>query len=184
MNLWNAVPKEIRTAIWKLIDTDQLDSILVVSEEPYIPWELMIPTREREAQPRPPLGVAYAVGRWIPDNHVGPPHRIKLARSLVIAPDYPGPKPRPLLHAQLEAEQVVQRFPGEVLKPVDFDSVDDALFVPGYNLVHWVCHGANGSTPGVQAIYLEDSELTSLQVAGMRGMRSGLKDGPFVFLNA
>jgi hypothetical protein len=59
--LFRATPPELQTAFWRL--ADRLETILVVTAEPYLPWELMIPARGTEV--RRPLGVEYSVGRWV-----------------------------------------------------------------------------------------------------------------------
>ena len=102
--------------------------------------------------------------------------------SLVIAPNYPGPDPLPLVHAADEAKTVSDRVPGRILKPVLFQEVTKSLFDSQADLVHFVCHGVANSAPGIQALYLEDLRLDSNQMAALP--MSANPDKPFVFLNS
>ena len=172
-------------SIWQLIDAGKLRTILIVSEDPYFPWELMIPSRKADGMPTRralPLGIEFVIGRWIPVDNTSPPQDAQLTSSLVIAPDYPGPDPKPLEHAAEEARAVTARVPGRLLTPAKFEKVATSLFASQVDLVHFVCHGAASPAPGVQALYLEDCAFDSIQ---MKGLPFPVKpDRPFVFLNA
>jgi hypothetical protein len=156
--------------------------MLVVSEDPYFPWELMIPARyPGDPIPREPLGTQVAIGRWVPIDHRAPPQCAALTSSLVIAPKYSGPFPKPLIHAADEAKTVSARVPGRILEPARFREVTKSLFNSQTDLVHFVCHGAANKAPGIQALYLEDIQFDSNQMAGLRIENP---DKAFVFLNA
>jgi hypothetical protein len=191
IRLFEAAPPVFRKVFWALIDAKKpLKTIYIVSEEPYIPWELMVPNRklpnltneEREA-----LGVEFAVGRWTPktqeeDANISPPQRIRLRDSLVIAPQYSGNKV--LKHAPAEADYVCQHFPGRKITPAEFDQIDRDLKDKGVSLLHFVCHGS--SKVVVQEIYLEsDQTLDSDQILAMEGFKSACSSKrPLVFMNA
>jgi hypothetical protein len=182
--LWQIVPGPVKDIFWRLLDADKLKTIFINSEEPYIPWELMIPTRYKngELKQRHPLGAEFAIGRWIPGDHTSPVQAIPLTRSLVIAPSYKGPKPKPLAHASTEADYVRSKIPGESMTPVTFVSVVKELFAE-VDLIHFVCHGAESKSFGIQSMFLEDGELTSIQLDGMCDPEKKLH-GRLVFLNA
>lgn len=182
--LWDVSPRIVKEAIWELIDAGKLETILVVSAEPYFPWELMVPSRidAGTLAEREPLGVEFVIGRWIPVDHRSPPQRVSLTRSLIIAPEYPGPSPLPLAHAAVEARQVCACVAGRILTPAQFLKVKDALFVSHVDLVHFVCHGAASPAPGIQVLHLEDYPFDSNQMRGLPV--SAVHDEPFVFLNA
>jgi hypothetical protein len=189
IELWEAAPPIVRDAIWQLIDDGKLQTILVVSSDPNIPWELMIPSRYEggKREDRKPLGVEFAIGRWVPVDHRSPPQRAPLTRSLVIAPnypasDYPGGAPKPLPHAEVEASMVCARVPGQNLKPAGFEQVEKSLFGSQVDLVHFACHGVADCAPGIQALYLEDRPFDSIQMKGLPFPDD--PDTPFVFLNA
>jgi curved DNA-binding protein CbpA len=180
--LWEATPKPVRDIFWKLVDAERLKTILIVSEEPYIPWELMVPHRRGET--RQPIGAEFDVGRWLPSDFVSPAQQLVLSQSLVVAPDYPGPRPRPLAHAAREARLVLQVVDGEAVTPASESTFRLKAGASTANLLHFACHGAESSSLGVQAIYLEDSQLSSLQVAGMEALEKAFRTRPLVFLNA
>jgi hypothetical protein len=187
ITFFRAIPLQVQEAIWKAIDTGKLKSVLVQSAEPHIPWELMIPTRPSDVNQPPgdPLGVRYAMGRWVSGDSIAPPQRLLLKRSLIVAPDYPGPEPEKLDHAQAEAEYVVTLFPGIKVDRPDYATVADALQQESFNLCHFVCHGAKAVAGGSQTIYLLDEDtLSARQLSAMRGKVKSLAGRAFVFLNA
>lgn len=188
--LYHAAPESFKRVLWMLIDRKTPPrSISVTSEEPYIPWELMVPTRRLAngtLERRAPLGVEFAVGRWLHNDHLSPASRISLSDSFVIAPDYPGPKPAPLKNAPAEVALVLGRVAGDWIKPADLKSLDARLGAGGRSLLHMVCHGADDPRAGIQAIYLDGGvkRLLSLQVGQIAGVIEAFKKKPLVFLNA
>jgi hypothetical protein len=183
--LWDRVPEIVQNVVWRLIDDGNLRTILIVSADPFFPWELVSPQRhgrDGEFKQRPALGLEYSVGRWLPGNHTSPPQRVPLTSSLVVAPIYPGPEPKPLGHASAEAQLVQQHVPGTSLKPVALATLSKQLETPAVDLLHFVCHGAACKVLGIQSLYLETGQFTSLQFKGI--VRSTKPTYPFVFLNA
>jgi hypothetical protein len=187
-SLWEMTHERMQEVFWKLLDRGKLETILIVSEEPYIPWELMMPVRGQER--RRPLGVEFLVGRWLTREFLPPVQDVPLSRSLIVAPDYtaapkyPGTRPKPLDHAGPEVAAVLGTIPGERLKPATATRLVARLATSPADLLHFVCHGAAEDTLGVQVIYLEDKKLTSLQVKGMDELEDAFKRRPLLFLNA
>src|SRR5262249_24068589 len=80
---WSAAPPEFQDALGDLIDERERSgaagraTVYVVSEEPQLPWEIMVPSRPRAGQAdetRPmPIGVEFAVGRWVRRDGITPP---------------------------------------------------------------------------------------------------------------
>ncbi len=171
-----------------MIDSGKpLRTIAVVSDEPYIPWELMVPNRRHgeSMERRRALGVEFAIGRWINANGSSGPQKIRLVDSLVVAPEYKGR--RELKSAKDEADFVSTRFPpGQLVDPANLDHIDQTLAVTRASLLHFVCHGAESEGEVDQVIYLADEQpFASTQVKGLDGFPDFLaKSIPMVFLNA
>jgi len=130
------------------------------------------------------------VGRWLPPRrqNVAAPQELTLKHSLVVAPQYgPPPDPTPLKFAAAEAQFVLDTVPGEQVQPAKFDDVCSGLEKGTASLVHFVCHGSDGSEGdgfGLQIIKLESGKLTSVQLDGMDQLREAFSTHPLVFLNA
>lgn len=185
-DLYDVAPVIFRQALWDLIDSEHaIKTIAIVTEEPFIPWELMVPYRIKSGkrEQRDALGTEFCIGRWpIPDG-TSPAQQIPLRDSFVVAPVYVPP----LAFAADEAKLVVDNFHGEMIAPADFDGIEQKLGSQGKTLVHFICHGEDEETQDfVQIIRLENGQnLNSSQIRGMTDVdRIFEEKHPFVFLNA
>jgi hypothetical protein len=181
--LFKVAPKLFRDAFWELMDSKiAVKNIAIVSEEPFIPWELMIPHRSSDKD-RDPLGVEFCIGRWTSTDLKSPRQELALIDSYVVAPVYQDVKMQ-LAHSEDEAKFVASIFKGERITPAQFDSIAEKLTGGGRSLFHFVCHGvaAEGAS---QAIELEnDEQLTSTQIEGLGLQAAFEKLKPIIFLNA
>jgi hypothetical protein len=184
--IFDAAPAVFREAFWALVDDAaalaRLRTIAIVSDEPYVPWELMIPNRHRsgsEPEERQPLGVELVVSRWTAKDHVQPPQRLPLADSWVVAPTDSG-----LQKAADEARMVKDSFPGELIDPASIEMLDTFLGRGGRSLLHFVCHGT--SKEGQQALVMQGKEeLRPYFLRGMSNFEKAIRaHRPLVFLNA
>lgn len=182
---FNAAPENFKRLYWKLVDAGTPPkSIAVVSVEPHIPWELMLPERDPGASPRRmrPLGVQAMIGRWTRTQGTSGTQSILLKNSRVITPTYPS---KPLAHAKEEAELVTRTFPGSVISPADITTIRSEIRAAGeLTLLHFTCHGsANGSE---QTLILDNGyPLSSVVVSGMEELETLFACGQtMVFLNA
>lgn len=151
---------QARAATWK----DK--TLLVVSDEPYIPWELVWPYSQVTGEcDDAPWAVTLRLLRWLRRDAVstgydGPPAVIPLRRLACVAPDNTG-----LAHLVDERD-----FLRNLLRALSLDDVSppaagrrDVLALlrkGGYDWLHIVTHGAPPdaeSPPG--AIELEDAHL-------------------------
>jgi hypothetical protein len=183
--LFEAAPENFRQVFWELIDQKKpLETIAIVSAEPFVPWELMVPCRSSPAyERRLPLGVEFSIGRWTDEKTVAPSRTLNIVDSSVIAPAYSGSM---ILRNSLpEAQMVVAQYPGEIIRPAPFASVGKELGTVSRSLIHFVCHGKD-SPGGIQCIRLDDGEeLSSANVLGIDGIGELFaKKRPVVFLNA
>ncbi len=196
--LFDASPKVFQQSLWDLIDSrHEIKKIAIVSQEPFIPWELMRPYRmvRGKRQQRDALGTEFSVGRWPTTDGTSPSQKIPLLDSFVVAPTYVPP----LAFARAEAQLVLDCFAGEMITPADFDGIQQKLGGQGRSLIHFVCHGQDEETEAevirsadkrtrnrVQIIRLENGQtLNSMQILGMAGVDTIFEEKhPFVFLNA
>lgn len=185
--LFEASPEIFQKVFWELIDKGvPISTIAIVSEEPFIPWELMIPSRlvdGRYQEREKPLGVDFEIGRWTDERIIAPARQIVLSDSHVVAPEYEGELV--LSQAAAEAQMVFKQYPGTPIAPTDFAGLEAALGGVGRSLVHFICHGKD-EAGGQQAVYLErGSELSSVSILRMRGVAAIFAEKrPVVFLNA
>ncbi|MGR9249957.1 CHAT domain-containing protein [Rhizobium leguminosarum] len=181
--LFKEAPNVFKQAIWALSSAGKsIETIAILTEEPFVPWELMIPSTVPKGDDFDlPLGAQYSVGRWI-DEVAMPAFELGLNDSVVIAPEYEIDKA--LAQSQAEALAVNEAFAGDIVRPADFDDVVAVLTAPR-SLVHFVCHGEDKGTGG-QALLLDSSgRLTESNLDGITGARAAITaKGPVVFLNA
>lgn len=181
--LFNATPEVFRQAYWQLVnDKLPLDTIAVVSQEPFIPWELMVPTEGPNGEDHNlPLGAQYSVGRWV-HSAVAPTSVLAVSESQIVAPQYDAERTLP--QSQPEAAAVIATIGGRVVTPASFEDVSAAL-ISQSSLLHFVCHGEDEGTSG-QALLLDDNDvLTESSLLGIDGVKAAFKaKAPLVFLNA
>ncbi|MCX6853629.1 MAG: CHAT domain-containing protein [Verrucomicrobia bacterium] len=189
-NLFDAAPEHFRDAFWQLVrDKVPLSSIYIMSEEPHIPWELMVPNPQGtniDGRKWRPLGVEYAMGRWVHEGHVSPPGAVTVGGAFVLAPDYTGTSQAVLAKAKAEAAFVHKQFGGTAFEPVNFDAVSRRIGDELTPLFHFVGHGAVTEEGDDETIYLEgDETLSTTEVVGLDGFLDGFrKTRPLVFFNA
>lgn len=141
-------------------------TLLVVSDEPHIPWELVWPYNQATGQAdAAPWAVTLRLLRWlrrdaVSTGYAGPPAVIPLRRLACVAPNHTG-----LVHLVEERD-----FLRNLLHALALDDVSPSvaqrravlhlLRQGGYDWVHIVTHGAppHADTPP-GAIELEDAHL-------------------------
>jgi hypothetical protein len=188
--LFDASPKVFRELFWDLVDQGRMPrTIAIVSEEPYIPWELMIPWRRLEGKMdsrKFPLGVEFILARWTAEQAISARQSIPMSDCYVIAPKYVDK--RQLKYAQDEAKFMLGRFhppDGQAVVPADFQNISATFETGGKTVVHFACHGSTGND-GRQLIYLEsEPPLSADTLFGMDPLEKAFEEKhPFVFLNA
>jgi hypothetical protein len=186
INFYKAAPENFKIVLWKLIRLGALNTIYIVTDEPFVPWELMIPSDpDKPAVYRQPLGAEFAIGRWITNVSLSPPQRISINTALIVAAPF-GNEDADKLAAD-EAARIVTAFHGEQVKPPTLEKLEEMLKSSNADLLHFICHGKAGIGFGHQTLSLaESSELDSTLVAALDGFGTYFKRDatPIVFLNA
>ncbi|MFY9821568.1 MAG: CHAT domain-containing protein [Thermoanaerobaculia bacterium] len=184
MKLFKAAPALFQKVFWELVDSGKPPkTISIVTQEPHIPWELMVPNRRPPSgklQQRGPLGVEFLLSRWSSDDDVHPPQRILLRDAYVVAP-----RDSRLGAAEAEATVILDGFHGVRIDPASARQLDQAFQQHGAALLHFICHGKSGAG-GSQVLVMEKTqELYASALAAMPGIEMGFAASrPLVFLNA
>jgi hypothetical protein len=189
---WKAAPQVFQDALWALID-DHRDrqaegraSLYVATDDPLLPWELMLPAREKddgtpEERPRP-LGVEFAIGRRLRGDRRPPPELLPVRDSLLIAAEYQAEDRQ--LKPDAELEVLVRHFNGRRLEEASKAYFEQHLAENGASLVHFVCHGQ--AAADAETLYLDrDEPYSSGDVRDSEGFKAlCAAHHPIVFLNA
>ena len=186
-----AVPNDVWGAIHAAAaKVDGPPSILLVSEDPYVPWELAWVGAPLPDPSAPPFLSAQArIGRWVQaveqaDGRSRPapnPPRRKDVESLrVIWGDYSETDWANLDHAKKEGQLLERNYGATRIPPSSREMYDLLGGNPRSDLLHFAVHGLYGSDPGGEdGIILTDGTLHPDEVLAV-----DLEAAPVVFLNA
>lgn len=177
------IPPEARRLLWRM--RKEIKTVLLQSEEPWIPWELckLYGEEDGERVEGPFFCEAFAITRWVasPDN-VGPRPALSLGNLAVVVP---GDSELPYAR---EERQYLLSLAGNGRKvtevPARFLEVQRALRSGRYDGWHFSGHGASrGADPNWSVMQLERGERLTPENLG--GVMANLgKARPLVFLNA
>jgi len=135
------VPVEIQQRLWKARNT--LQAIQVISDEPFIPWELLyLKQPGKPAKPDSCFLVEKGMLRWVSNMGFAPTHiRLRDNHFKFVVPKYPESSGHALPGAQAEAKMLKKKFGATAIKP-DSKSVKKVLSTPGTaDILHFACHG-------------------------------------------
>jgi hypothetical protein len=196
--LANRVRSMIPDAVWTAIRAiaakrQAAPTILLLSEEPFVPWELaQVDPPLLAGSTDPPFLAAQArIGRWVQATTVvdgrtrpspQPPQRKDVTSIGVVWGSYARTSWEDLAHAAKEAKDVLRLYGGEPIKPTNHAMYDLLRGRPAPDLLHFAVHGRyNPENPGAESgIILTDGQsLHDDEIAS-----HDLKTNPVVFLNA
>ncbi|MGP0028361.1 MAG: leucine-rich repeat domain-containing protein [Streptosporangiaceae bacterium] len=165
------------------VTSPRMPTVLLLTEEPYVPWELaLLPDPLDPALPAY-LGCQVVMGRWalarrkpkLPPPPVGEAETMSVVTGVYDLPLWPR-----LRHAEEEALELKNTY-GAMPVTADLHSVLRLLKAdPLTDLVHFAVHGSadpNGIENGIILIDGKGLDPTVVRACSLHGM-------PFVFLNA
>ncbi len=184
------LPREMRIKLWDL--RDKLHGLQILSDETYIPWEILHLKHPDQPLPRGEshflgqLGLVRSMWETTPASRI----IVRPGRALTLVPTYPNRR-LALPEAQAEREWFESKFSAGQLPP-NSEDVLDAFEQPGdFDLLHIACHGdladrdawliLEGTTR--KGKWYPDKLSASL-VAATADLGKGTEGRPFVFLNA
>lgn len=189
--LFDLAPAEFKTALEQLEAQEQRPlSILVVSEEGSIPWELMarLPEAGQAADAWRVLGAMHNVGRWTNPGGLPPVQRLHIDGAWVISPDYSeAPSNVSFLNDQAtEANFVVTKAAGEKLDPASASTLDSKIGSAPKPLIHFIGHGKMADSDFDQSLLFDAGEqVSTIDIEGSASLARALNGmNPLVFLNA
>lgn len=174
----NIFPRELKE-IWKNQIRNKVKSIMILSNEPWIPWEIIKPfyvMEHGEIVEDPFLCESYYLTRW--SGEAPPPSFVRVSHIALIAPaavDLP--------NVWREAEFLKGRGATEI-EPLRANIIQ-LLAHGGFDVLHFACHGSFNLEKDAQSIlYLDHGdEFKSTDIIASRALFIR-RDRPFVFINA
>jgi CHAT domain len=182
------VADQVPTAFWDVLRAvaartpGRSPTLLILSQEPYVPWELAVVDPPLDPSLPPFLSAQCTVGRWVLGRRrpkLPPPVEVQVQTLAVLWGVYQRSEWR-LLEAEDEAAQIRQVY-GALSVNADAESVLGALQgSPRADLLHFAMHGVyDPAGPQEGLVLLDGQTLDPMQVRGSR-----LDGAPFVFINA
>jgi hypothetical protein len=157
-------------------------SLLIVSAEPWIPWEMILP-HEDDLPDEDFLCAQFRMTRWLDGRGLPGDFSLRQARVVVPKSNLPSVKAeQDFFSLDLPGLRPDITYGGAWLNMAS--QVTDALRAGDVQLFHFACHGDFDYTrPDESALKLQNDSLRPSQIVGP--MRSGVAHSkPLVFLNA
>jgi len=169
-------PEDLKDLYWEILRC-HVKTILIISDEIWIPWELIRPFHSERGEDEF-LCEKFELTRWLAGCDY-PVDSINLESIKLIAASS-------LRSAQLEIDEIKEIFNGkaEDVSLYSKSLIYNLLQNGGFSGLHLACHGKyNRESPDASKLYLSKKcTLTPREINGNK-RRFG-KDHPFVFLNA
>ena len=173
---------------WSVLDsvqtavgTERRLTLLLLSEEPHVPWELALVDSPQFSNAPPFLAAQTALGRWILQPHsdqISPSYVAKQRPFAVVVGHYKGKNALP--GAIAEATELASRYDAVTIQARLRQLVQCLGGQPPSRVLHFALHGVYAPGTGSDGLYLEDDNF--LEPLVIRG--ASLIHVPLVFLNA
>ncbi len=158
-------------------------SILFLSAEPYVPWELAVVDPPLDPDLPPFLAAQATVGRWVLGQRrpaLPPPMSVAVQGVAAVSGVYELPGWQRLAEAEAEAADIVRVYEAMPVDATIGGILDLLRGRPAADVIHFAVHGTYEAEEARDGLILVDgSALDPLAVKGIP-----LRGHPFVFLNA
>ena len=158
-------------------------SILFLSAEPYVPWELAVVDPPLDPDLPPFLAAQATVGRWVLGQRrptLPPPMSVPVEGVAAVSGVYELPGWQRLTDAEAEAADIVSAYGATPVDATIGGILDLLRGRPAADVIHFAVHGTYDAEEAIDGLILVDgSALDPLAVKGIP-----LHGHPFVFLNA
>lgn len=193
-DLYGMTPSCFKELYWLLFDKYGEFSIQILSDDPYVPWELMRPTRPENDQRGPDpeiLARRHPLGRWFLNKEGSRLTRLKSGKVATIAPDYSKRRLRglkPLPSAQAESTTICAKLGSHAIRVTGrkqnvIEMFEDAA-KEDIGMVHYAGHGASKIKKATFAqLVLEDGDLLVYEIR-RKETQLGRNRHSLVFFNA
>ncbi len=155
------VPLELRRLLWRLHQDHRLGSLLLRSDEPFVPWEIAY--LDDPDQPGDDQGCflgELGLCRWLYGSVPVTKIEMRAERLRYLVPHYPEPRYRLAAAEQVE-EPMLVALGAQPIEP-HYASTRDALKAGGFDLLHFAGHGgADSGKIGDSALLLEGVYLVT-----------------------
>jgi hypothetical protein len=158
-------------------------SILFLSAEPYVPWELAVVDPPLDPGLPPFLGAQATVGRWLLGQRrppLPPPMAVAVSHFAAVSGVYTLPGWQRLFDAEAEAADIVRIYHADAVDATAVGILDLLRGHPAADVIHFAVHGTYDADVDKEGLILVDG--TALDPLAIRG--TPLRGRPFVFLNA
>lgn len=157
-------------------------TVLLLSEEPYVPWELAAVEPPLDPRAAPFLAAQATVGRWVLGQRrpkLPPPVEVRVGAIAVVCGSYDRQEWR-LEQAEDEAATIARTFAAVPVQAEAAAVIACLQGVPRADVLHFAVHGVyNPTSPREGLVMVDGRTLDPLVVKG-----ATLDGAPFVFLNA
>ncbi len=191
--LGRTIANEVPAEFWPLLRAVNAQAraegrpptLLILSEEPYVPWELAWLDEPLDTDAEVPrfLAAQACVGRWVLASRrpkLPPPHTVEVSAMAVISGEYNVPGWNRLLEAEAEAQALAGLYAAAMVDARTTPVLECLDGRPAADLLHFAMHGIYDPNSTLNGLVLADGQpLDPLQVRAYMLARQ-----PFVFLNA